>query len=67
VQGPVVVGQGGKGGEEGGEGGEDEVEIVYIVVVGLNEGVAEAQALQMATLNELCESGACSWYSDMHI
>jgi len=56
VQGPVVVGQGGKAGEEG---GEDEVEVVYIVVVGLNEGVAEAQALQMATLNELCESGAC--------
>ena len=40
--------------------GED-LEMVYIVVVGLNKGVATGEEWEMSTLNEMCEMDSVSW------
>ena len=40
--------------------GEAEEE-VYILIVGLNEGVGAGEVLENATLNELCETDSVCW------
>jgi hypothetical protein len=39
----------------------EEVETVYIVVVGLNKGVASGEEWLMSTLNEMCEMDSVAW------
>jgi hypothetical protein len=55
---PLTLGSSSQG-HGGAEHGEEDV--VYVLVVGLNAGVAARDALDSSTLNELCEPESVSW------